>query len=41
MDIDPTDMKLKENQFITLYFTIDHRYLDGALGAKIAEDVNL
>jgi hypothetical protein len=29
----------QENIFLNLQFTIDHRYMDGAVGAKINTDV--
>jgi hypothetical protein len=34
-----TDGKIEENSSINLNFTIDHRFLDGALGGKIAGEV--
>ena len=40
MELDPDSNTVQENSYLTLYFTLDHRYLDGSLAAKIAGDVN-
>jgi pyruvate/2-oxoglutarate dehydrogenase complex dihydrolipoamide acyltransferase (E2) component len=32
-------MTMKNESFINLQFTIDHRFMDGALGSKIATEI--
>ncbi len=34
-----TDGKIEENSYMNINFTIDHRFLDGAQGGKIAAEV--
>ena len=34
------DGKIKENTYMNINFTIDHRFLDGSLGGKLANEVN-
>jgi hypothetical protein len=37
--IQPDGDSFKEDSYISINFTIDHRFLDGAVGAKMSTDV--
>ena len=34
------DGSYSEKIYLPLYFTVDHRYIDGVLGAKLSKEVN-